>query len=1169
MTDNPPKPKKRIVPVRVDPQEAGGSALGAAPPVPGAAQRASAPEVDYTKGPFTLKGRRVRVELTSDNYVINWNELLKKDGVDPKAHKAAKKAAAKAAKAAPAGADALPLLGLPRGGASPGGAGGKAMFGSVVDRLERTYRAACGDDDTDEGEEGESDDEEEVAASEADGSGGSSSDSESSDEEAGGGRSAAEQSGPEGDGGAARAGEAAGATGAGTSGTGAGAAGAGAAGAGAAGDAAGAKKPRKRRPAFEAYEADFIDDEEELEYERRRKAKAKFKGFYINKGQVELEVDPDELPERPGAKRQQRPRAPPAPGAKSKAAAAADGAAPAGGSKAGAGGVAAAGPSSAAAAAGAGAGAVAAAGALSTPQKPSKRKAEGDGQPVAKRRKQPAAQGEGKGAPKSPAPAAGAAGATVAGTGGDTAAGAPAAAPEAAAAPRATSIAALAAAKGRSAAASAAANAVAASGTGAGAAGQAAASTAPAGGQGTDAGGSAGPSGSQPQAGRGVPGRRPASAAASLDPFLSDARKKLTSMQPPPADLAAVLKAIDAAFTQVALFVHRHHPNDEASRDTGLAELLATMAESVPAAVPAEGAAREEALKELRMIAAKKVERCWSSVNTIAGSVKKMAADVAAAEAQAASQQSAGGGAGQSDDDEFVASAPPAVTAALEGLESKLRSYMNLYRRLVNTEDDDAMLSDLAPKAGTSVDVLRRAMAVAKPAGQRKRAGGGAGAGAAGPAAAKGTTDEAAARQDGGASGTQAAAAVAAPAAGATEPAPQAPLAAKPPMPSPAKGAAAAPAAAAKTLGTQGADGAGTAAELQHSFPPLLLDAQQKQVCKEVALQQPGTDATLLELAFNASRMTDMTYLILKVLCYQPEGAKPADIADLAVQRGYISWPAGRPRSDLRRLVASSLKTKVLSQHVLHIGADRHVLKALKPAAEAVPRPSRLPGSTGASPAAGMPPPPAAEAAAATTAASPPAFVLPPAADDSDTGGGDAEPGGTQAPAGADGAAGAAGGSELDEAGPLSKEEDDRQLDECFEAAERAGASRQQLVETAKQVERSKNARIVFKVLCQAGPRGLGPTDIARRALDLGYATWPRDKMSNNSNTVSSALRSYSKQFPYIGSHLYTLALFPGVVPQAKPSKAEGGGKGGGGGKGAGKGAGAGTGAAAGDAGAS
>ena len=62
-------------------------------------------------------------------------------------------------------------------------------------------------------------------------------------------------------------------------------AGAGAAGGGdgAAADAAGAKKPRKRRPALEAYEADFIDDEEELEYERRRKAKAKFKGFYINK----------------------------------------------------------------------------------------------------------------------------------------------------------------------------------------------------------------------------------------------------------------------------------------------------------------------------------------------------------------------------------------------------------------------------------------------------------------------------------------------------------------------------------------------------------------------------------------------------------------------------------------------------------------------------------------------------------------------------------------------------------------------------------------------------------------------------------------------------------------------------------------------------------------------
>lgn len=109
----------------------------------------------------------------------------------------------------------------------------------------------------------------------------------------------------------------------------------------------------------------------------------------------------------------------------------------------------------------------------------------------------------------------------------------------------------------------------------------------------------------------------------------------------------------------------------------------------------------------------------------------------------------------------------------------------------------------------------------------------------------------------------------------------------------------------------------------------------------------------------------------------------------------------------------------------------RHVLKALRPDAEAVPRPSRQPGSAGASPAVLAPPPGAAAAVAAATTAPPPAFVLPP--DDSDTGGGDAEPGGTQAAAGADGAAGAAGGGEQEEAGPLSKEEDERQLNECFE----------------------------------------------------------------------------------------------------------------------------------------
>lgn len=66
----------------------------------------------------------------------------------------------------------------------------------------------------------------------------------------------------------------------------------------------------------------------------------------------------------------------------------------------------------------------------------------------------------------------------------------------------------------------------------------------------------------------------------------------------------------------------------------------------------------------------------------------------------AASQQgAAAGGAGQSDDDEFVASAPPAVAAALEGLEAKLRSCMNLYKRLANTDDDDAILGLLANKA--------------------------------------------------------------------------------------------------------------------------------------------------------------------------------------------------------------------------------------------------------------------------------------------------------------------------------------------------------------------------------------------------------------------------------------------------------------------------------------
>lgn len=58
---------------------------------------------------------------------------------------------------------------------------------------------------------------------------------------------------------------------------------------------------------------------------------------------------------------------------------------------------------------------------------------------------------------------------------------------------------------------------------------------------------------------------------------------------------------------QVALFVHRKHANDEAGRDAGLASLLAIIAELAPTAVSMEGAAREEAMAELRAAAAKKV----------------------------------------------------------------------------------------------------------------------------------------------------------------------------------------------------------------------------------------------------------------------------------------------------------------------------------------------------------------------------------------------------------------------------------------------------------------------------------------------------------------------------------------------------------------------------------
>ncbi|GIL45641.1 hypothetical protein Vafri_2845 [Volvox africanus] len=232
------------------------------------------------------------------------------------------------------------------------------------------------EEDEEEGEEGEGESDEEMAdesgSDSPDSSGGSGNDSDESED------GAPANSCGEG-------------TGTGPEGAGAGGRGAGAAAAGGAGPTSDgiSKKPKQRRRAFEAYEADFIDDDEEMRYEKSRQAKAKYDGFFINQGAVELEWDPEaEDEQRPGQKRGPRQR--PQPGAQPSKAKSQQ---PAQANRAGGAVTAAAAPVAAAGTAGTGVAAATASGGAQTPARVSgKRRVEGDQQqqqPANKKRKQP------------------------------------------------------------------------------------------------------------------------------------------------------------------------------------------------------------------------------------------------------------------------------------------------------------------------------------------------------------------------------------------------------------------------------------------------------------------------------------------------------------------------------------------------------------------------------------------------------------------------------------------------------------------------------------------------------------------------------------------------------------------------------------------------------------
>ncbi|GFR40220.1 hypothetical protein Agub_g787, partial [Astrephomene gubernaculifera] len=167
------QPRRRIAPIPVAPQVTTASAFQ-----PSSATQSSVlqpAQLEYSNAPSTLPGRRMKFSL-GESIEVDYRDLLKKNGVDPKALNAKKKAAAADPKPGPARDGLPPLPGFPRmGPTSPGAVGGgKSMFGSVVDRLERIYSSAAADDEEDEDEdegsqedEGDEEDDSEASASDS------------------------------------------------------------------------------------------------------------------------------------------------------------------------------------------------------------------------------------------------------------------------------------------------------------------------------------------------------------------------------------------------------------------------------------------------------------------------------------------------------------------------------------------------------------------------------------------------------------------------------------------------------------------------------------------------------------------------------------------------------------------------------------------------------------------------------------------------------------------------------------------------------------------------------------------------------------------------------------------------------------------------------------------
>lgn len=79
---------------------------------------------------------------------------------------------------------------------------------------------------------------------------------------------------------------------------------------------------------------------------------------------------------------------------------------------------------------------------------------------------------------------------------------------------------------------------------------------------------------------------------------------------------------------------------------------------------------------------------------------------------------------------------------------------------------------------------------------------------------------------------------------------------------------------------------------------------------------------------------------------------------------------------------------------------------------------------------------------------------------------------------------------------------------------------------------RSRNIRIVFKVLCHAGPAGMRVVDIVKFARDHRFVYWPD---ADRTSSVHGAIRSSKDLVVHVGTHQYALALFPGVVHVPKP----------------------------------